>query len=775
MLNKPKISVIIPSLNSVNYIQECIDSVLNQTLEDIEIICVDANSTDGTLEILKKYEKRDKRLSVTVSDKKSYGYQINLGIEKARGEYLSIVESDDCIEENMYKILYNVAQKNNCEVVKSDFYLFEGNGRDRKKTYTKLTYLDELYGKVISPLSNKNIFYSDNINPPGIYKLDFIKKNNIKLHESLGASFQDNGLFFQIFTQARRMYFLNQAFYMVRRDNHNSSVYDKGKVYCLCDEYDFIRNFLRKDIFLEKEYVYFCTLFRFYAYNFNLGRIGNEFKRDFLKKYSEDFKKIIKDKEIDYSMFNEDDLQRINDIISDPEKYYFTKVFTKEEKTVKQGVYGAVARIKFQLSYRLGNIFVKNFTVLKLFKILYLIPKEVILFKIERNILKKMIENKLILQPIPLHEYSDYNEALKIKNHLSYKLGEIFLKSPSLFLLRVSKICKEFNQNKKRVFNINLDISDEEFFVNRHKNIFGYIPNFKEPKTFNEKLVYRMLYDRSPFYSFLADKLKVRIYIASILSNKSNYKNMLSKNSILFKDINELKQELFNTNSCKFLPKLYAIYDRVSDIEFDKLPNSFVLKTNHDCGGYVIVRNKKEFLRDINLFSTSIEKLNHHLNLNYYSLSREWQYKNIKPKLFVEELLVNENDQPADTYKFHIFDHKKLDNNYIQVTTDRFNDYKRYIMDIHWNIAPFNFIYDIASNENKPKKPLNFDQMFNISLILSEQFDYVRVDLYCVSGCIYVGELTFTHGAAGEKTNPIEWDNKLGKLWKIRRLVDVTK
>ncbi|MCR2065245.1 glycosyltransferase family 2 protein, partial [Campylobacter helveticus] len=90
-----KVSVIIPSLNSINYYDECIKSVINQSLKEIEIICVDANSTDGTLELIKKYQAQDERIKLIISDKKSYGYQMNLGIAAASGEYVGIVESDD--------------------------------------------------------------------------------------------------------------------------------------------------------------------------------------------------------------------------------------------------------------------------------------------------------------------------------------------------------------------------------------------------------------------------------------------------------------------------------------------------------------------------------------------------------------------------------------------------------------------------------------------------------------------------------------------------------
>ena len=102
----PKISIIMPSLNVAAYIHECMDSVINQTLRDIEILCVDAGSTDGTFEILEEYSARDSRVRLVQSDKKSYGYQINLGIDMASGECLGIVETDDCVESAVYEVLY---------------------------------------------------------------------------------------------------------------------------------------------------------------------------------------------------------------------------------------------------------------------------------------------------------------------------------------------------------------------------------------------------------------------------------------------------------------------------------------------------------------------------------------------------------------------------------------------------------------------------------------------------------------------------------------------
>ena len=121
MPSNPKVSVIMPSLNVAAYIKECIESVMKQTLKDIEIICVDAGSTDGTLEILEEHAKTDKRIKIIHSDMRSYGHQMNLGIQAAKGEYIGIVETDDFIEPGMYEELYKFADSLCADVVKAPY------------------------------------------------------------------------------------------------------------------------------------------------------------------------------------------------------------------------------------------------------------------------------------------------------------------------------------------------------------------------------------------------------------------------------------------------------------------------------------------------------------------------------------------------------------------------------------------------------------------------------------------------------------------------------
>ena len=240
--------------------------------------------------------------------------------------------------------------------------------------------------------------------------------------------------------------------------------------------------------------------------------------------------------------------------------------------------------------------------------------------------------------------------------------------------------------------------------------------------------------------------------------------SLLAKDSLLFQPIDTLTQELFNTNECQYLPKLYGIYKSVDEIDFSKLPQSFVLKTNHDSGGVVLVKDKVAFLKDSKSFNEAMTKLTTHLNTNFYTLYREWHYKDIEPRIFVEEMLLETNANgeakvPSD-YKIHCFDKTQ----YIQVDTDRFVEHTRSIFDENWSVMPFSLCY--PQSTTPPSKPLNLMTMLTIATRLSMPFAMLRVDLYNIQGKIIVGELTFTHGGGTEKFTPNEWDKKLGDLWK---------
>ena len=199
------ISVIMPSLNVVDCIEECMESIGNQTFKDLDIICIDAGSTDGTWEILKAFAERDDRIRLFQSDVRSYGAQVNQGIRVARGKYIAILETDDYVNKDMYGSLYELAEREHVDYVKADyknFYTLKNGSR----IYTTIRLFEknsELYNKVFCP-HELNILYQSDVNLwKGIYRKAFLIDNQIVLNETGGAAYQDIGFMGQVLAYAK--------------------------------------------------------------------------------------------------------------------------------------------------------------------------------------------------------------------------------------------------------------------------------------------------------------------------------------------------------------------------------------------------------------------------------------------------------------------------------------------------------------------------------------------------------------------------------------------
>lgn len=295
-----KLSIIMPSLNVAGYIQPCINSVLSQTLHDIEIICVDAGSTDGTLEILREYEKKDNRIKVIVSDIKSYGYQMNLGMQAASGKYIGIVETDDFIDKNMFYCLYALAEKYDVDFVKSGYKQFVSNGIKNIINYENVRVLPEEY-------VNKKLDLDDNIKArfidtvhiwSGIYKKDFLVSKNIRFNETKGASFQDTSFSILVGLLADSCIYTNDAFYCYRVDNEGSSVKSDSKINCIIDEFDYIDSFIDK---VTSEAVEFeIKREKIKAYSWNYNRLSIESRELFRNQVLEEMKELKDNKEFYY-------------------------------------------------------------------------------------------------------------------------------------------------------------------------------------------------------------------------------------------------------------------------------------------------------------------------------------------------------------------------------------------------------------------------------------------------------------------------------------------
>lgn len=308
------------------------------------------------------------------------------------------------------------------------------------------------------------------------------------------------------------------------------------------------------------------------------------------------------------------------------------------------------------------------------------------------------------------------NKLLKLK---------CYLLNPSRLVLRI------MDSNFSRI------LGNKTYLRIYFKYKMGYKLNLKNPKTFNEKLQWLKLYDRNPEYTMMVDKYEVRKYIKEKIGEE-------------------------------YLIPLIGVYDKFEDIDFDKLPNQFVIKCNHDSGGLVICKDKS------NLDIESIrKKINKSLKTNYYYSGREWPYKNVKPKIIIEEYMEDKIDKELIDYKLYAFNGKV---DYVMVCFDRFNGGTKFIyFDKDWNIKK-TFSNDGIKYGDiiKLRKPKNLDKMFKFASLLSKNIPFVRVDFYEVNGKLYFGELTFfpSSGFDNTRTDDVTeyLNNKLGVDYENNRI-----
>ncbi len=345
-MTQPKVSIIIPTYNVEDYLRECLDSVCRQTLKDIEVICVNDGSTDGSLDIIKEYAAKDDRIVVLDGPNGGYGKGMNRGLDHATGEYVGIVEPDDFIALTMYEDQYAVAKENDLDFVKADFYRFTraGNG-DMRLLYNHLDRSGRWYGKVFDPSQTPEALSFIMNTWSGIYRRAFLEEHGIRHHETPGASFQDNGFWFQTFVYAKRAMILDTPYYRNRRDNPNSSVKDKGKVYAMNQEYDYIEGLLRADGGIWEMFRGMFWAKRYDNYMFTLRRIDPSFVSEYVLHFQEDFKRAQDAGELDVALFGDRKWADLSRLLNDPQS--FGRRFCRRQKQKGAVVKGVESARKF--------------------------------------------------------------------------------------------------------------------------------------------------------------------------------------------------------------------------------------------------------------------------------------------------------------------------------------------------------------------------------------------------------------------------------------------
>lgn len=241
----PKVSVIIPVYNVEKYLRQALESVVNQTLEDLEIICINDGSPDNSLEILKEFEQKDPRINLIDKQNGGYGAACNLGFDISKGEYVTVLEPDDFIDRKMYEDLYFKAKEENADVIKSPFFNYIDKNEDDEEKIEKINWQE--WG---TPQGNFRIedypqffFFHPSI-WSCLYRREFLDKNNIRFVEAKGAGWVDNPFQFETFYLAKKLTYCDEAYYYYRFINPEASsvLKDFSIPFKRCNEiYEFLK------------------------------------------------------------------------------------------------------------------------------------------------------------------------------------------------------------------------------------------------------------------------------------------------------------------------------------------------------------------------------------------------------------------------------------------------------------------------------------------------------------------------------------------------------
>ena len=319
---KPKVSVIVPIMNVEDYLRQALDSLAGQTLEEMEFILIDDGSTDRSPEIMQAYAEGDKRFLTLSKPNSGYGHTMNMGLDMARGEYVGILEPDDFAEPDMFRRLYAEAFAHGLDFVKSDFNQFTVNPDGTlKKKPVFLSPDDRYYNRTFCPEKEKEVFFFPINTWTGIYRRDFLEEHHIRHHETPGASFQDNGFWFQTFCHGKRVRFIRDRLYQYRVDNPNASMKSREKEQCITEEYRWIHGLLEADPPLLKAFEKVMYNKQLMSMLLTYSRLNADRKLPYLRHMQEELAKPYRQKWFDRSYLHPLDWQRLDRIMADPEAF----------------------------------------------------------------------------------------------------------------------------------------------------------------------------------------------------------------------------------------------------------------------------------------------------------------------------------------------------------------------------------------------------------------------------------------------------------------------
>ncbi|MDP3035370.1 MAG: glycosyltransferase [Methanobacteriaceae archaeon] len=290
-MNTAKISIIIPVYNVEKYLEQCLESVINQTMRELEIICVNDGSTDSSPEILEEFAQKDERIKIIHKENGGIASARNEGLKYVTGEYIGFVDSDDWIEHHMYETLYNNAKSKDCDMVMCSAHVFDDMNQKMRNDmpYFTLERLDESFDGIIFDHTHQNLIFGINVTAWNkLYESKFIQENNIRFQE--GLDFEDNPFFYETYLKARNVSLIRDPLYFYRVNRKGSFITSGNKRF-----FDIVPIHRINEDIIKENYPKYLDLF--YNYKIHtiiprLKQVDTEYKEEFLEIIKEDFAKM---------------------------------------------------------------------------------------------------------------------------------------------------------------------------------------------------------------------------------------------------------------------------------------------------------------------------------------------------------------------------------------------------------------------------------------------------------------------------------------------------
>ena len=332
----PLVSVLVPIYNVERYLEKCLDSLMAQTLADFEAILINDGSTDGSRDIVQRYLDLDARFSVIDKENSGYGASMNMGLDRARGIYVAILESDDFYEPDALEKLCGAAGECGAEVAKANFWLYWSQPEERKERCEIV--LPEMAGRVCKPLEDpdKTIFYQKPSIWSAVYRRDFLCRTGIRFLETPGASFQDTSFSFKVWALADWVVYIDDCVLYYRQDNESSSVNNPGKAYCVCDEHAEMNRFLEQHPAIDKVLRGVFERMKFDTYMWNACRLSDDLADEFLDRAREEMLADWSEGKIDETVLGVYKRTDLRYLLEDPES--FKRAFSSYGSTSMKGI-----------------------------------------------------------------------------------------------------------------------------------------------------------------------------------------------------------------------------------------------------------------------------------------------------------------------------------------------------------------------------------------------------------------------------------------------------